>query len=73
MATLRSAAVIEDDTSSPSPDRWLGRLADWWRRHRGLDELRHLTNAQLRDIGIERRDLEALIEYDLSRFRFRCW
>jgi len=47
----------------------LRRLVRWWQRGRAIDELKALPDAQLRDIGIERYDVEALINRELNRFR----
>ena len=52
----------------PAPLRWIAR---WWRRGRAVDELKGLPESQLRDIGIERCDVEALIDRELTRFKAR--
>jgi uncharacterized protein YjiS (DUF1127 family) len=70
MATLRIG--IDGVAEASSPEQGLGRLARWWRRRSALDELRYLSDAQLRDIGVERQDVGLLIERDLTRF-LRCW
>jgi uncharacterized protein YjiS (DUF1127 family) len=63
------AFVGKNDASSPGIERGPGWLARWWRRHRALDELWHLTDPQLRDIGIERRDIDTLVYCHVNRFR----
>jgi uncharacterized protein YjiS (DUF1127 family) len=45
------------------------RLGRWWQRGQAINELRALPDAQLRDIGIERNDVEGLIDRELGRFR----
>ena len=72
MATLRMGIDGVEEASFPAPEQGLGRLTRWWRRRSALDELRYLTDAQLRDIGIERQDVGPMIERDLNRF-LRCW
>lgn len=72
MATLLIGIDGVAEASSPAPEQGLGRLARWWRRRSALDELRYLTDAQLRDIGVERQDVGLQIERDLNRF-LRCW
>jgi uncharacterized protein YjiS (DUF1127 family) len=73
MTAFRSALTHEVDASSPSELTLLDRVAGWWRRRLALDELRHLSDAQLSDIGIDRQDLGMMIERDLHRFRNWCW
>jgi uncharacterized protein YjiS (DUF1127 family) len=50
----------------PSP---LRRLAHVWQRGRAVNELKALSDAQLRDIGIERGDVGSLIDRELNKFR----
>jgi uncharacterized protein YjiS (DUF1127 family) len=47
----------------------LARLFGSWRRQDSFDELRGLTDAQLRDIGIERHRIGPSVSRDLDRLR----
>ena len=49
----------------------LRRISRLWHRARAVDELARLSDARLRDIGVERFDVEALIDRELTRFKAR--
>jgi uncharacterized protein YjiS (DUF1127 family) len=67
------AALSCQEKSSLRPLAWLPRLlrrlAHSWQRSRGIEELKALPDAQLRDIGLDRRDVGPLIDQELDRFR----
>jgi uncharacterized protein YjiS (DUF1127 family) len=68
--TSRSACQRPANPSAGLLAAWLSvRLGRWWQRGQAINELRALPDAQLRDIGIERSDVEGLIDRELDRFR----
>jgi uncharacterized protein YjiS (DUF1127 family) len=68
--TSRSACQSTANRSAGLLPAWFSvRLGRWWQRGQAINELRALPDAQLRDIGIERNDVEGLIDRELGRFR----
>lgn len=71
---MTSPAALSCQEKSPlRPLAWLPRLlrrlVHSWRCSRAIDELKALPDAQLRDIGLDRRDVGRLIDQELNRFR----
>ena len=80
-ATLLSGPTrdkVPQNRLSPAPTMWqgaIGRLARWLddqRERRGsVARLRHLNDWMLRDIGIDRDDIEASVDRYLWELRFQ--
>ena len=46
-------------------------LGDRFRRFAAVNELEQLSDRQLRDIGVERREIEEIAEREIARLRAR--
>ena len=46
-----------------------GSLVSWWRGNQAVRQLAHLPDDQLRDIGLERRDIDTLVYRNLNPLR----
>ena len=64
-ASARSASVRAPKTISLAFARLRGRLL----KLRAMDELTGLADADLKDIGIERRDIASVVDRELARLR----
>jgi uncharacterized protein YjiS (DUF1127 family) len=49
--------------------RALDYLGDRFRRFTAINELKQLSDRQLRDIGVDRRQIEAVAEREIARLR----
>jgi uncharacterized protein YjiS (DUF1127 family) len=59
----------ESRPALPAARSFFGQLVSWRQRSRAAAQLKDLPDAQLRDIGIERRDVDTLVYCHLNRFR----
>ena len=53
----------------PMARSFIGQLVSWWQGSRAVQQLAHLPDAQLRDIGLERRDVDTLVYRNLNPVR----
>ena len=67
-ANVSPAVLLPRHSARPMRLAWLIGL---FRRSDSLDDLRHLPDAQLRDIGIERHRIGPAVE--LHRTRWHSW
>lgn len=49
--------------------RALSYLGDQFRRFKAVNELEQLSDRQLRDIGVDRRQIEVIAEREIARLR----
>ena len=63
--------VLREGRRAPALASVLARLTEPVRRLRAVNELERLSDRQLRDIGIERRQIEAIAEREIRRLRTR--
>jgi uncharacterized protein YjiS (DUF1127 family) len=47
----------------------LAQAREAWQRTRTLNQLNELSDAHLKDIGVERREIGSVVEYELARLR----
>lgn len=51
--------------------RFFAHIRDWVRHFTAVNQLQQLTDRQLTDIGVERRQIEAIAEREIARLRAR--
>jgi uncharacterized protein YjiS (DUF1127 family) len=60
----------ENGPQGPAAARYFfSQLVAWWQGNQAVRQLAHLPDAQLRDIGVERRDIDTLVYRNLTRLR----
>ena len=60
----------ESGRQAPGVARFVfGQLVSWWQGNQAMRQLAHLPDAQLRDIGLERRDIDTLVYRNLNPLR----
>jgi uncharacterized protein YjiS (DUF1127 family) len=68
MTTLRTTKEQNHGTIATFP-RFSGAVRNWLRQFTAVNELEQLSDRQLRDIGIERQDIERVAKRELARIR----
>jgi uncharacterized protein YjiS (DUF1127 family) len=70
LMSSRSELSIQQALAAPSLFQRIRRFFDDRRaRHRAIRELRNLRDHDLRDIGLERQDIAAIVDREVGRFR----
>jgi len=66
----RSEVSVQQALANPSLSQMIRRFFDDRRaRRRVIRELRNLRDNDLRDIGLERQDIAAIVDREIGRFR----
>ncbi|MGE3829421.1 MAG: DUF1127 domain-containing protein [Parvibaculaceae bacterium] len=68
MTTLRATKVQNNGTIVTFP-HFSRAIRDWLRQVTAVNELEQLSDRALRDIGVEREDIERVARRELARLR----